>query len=92
MNTDNKAKESFTTQDERELHNINELSDFQKEVVAMLKSMEYKYKYNKVYQFNDRSVPVNVDHIDRLQDLYVFALGKGRQEMIWEIKTLLQVS
>jgi hypothetical protein len=84
--------QSFSMQDERELHNLNELSDFQKEVVTMLKSIGYQYKYNKVYQFNDRSVPVNVDHIERLEDLYVFALGKGRQEMIWEIKTLLQVS
>lgn len=78
-------------QDEREQHNLNELSDFQKEVVAMLKSIGYKYKYNKVYQLTDLSNAINVDNINTLKDIFTLSYKNGAQDKIWEIKNLLQI-
>lgn len=75
----------------REIKHIDEMSEFQKEVVNALKSLGFKYKYNKVYQLNDGSMYVDISKIESIKDLFQTAFKNGAQEKVWEIKRVLEV-
>lgn len=73
-----------------ELHFLEQLSDFQLEVVKSLKTIGYKWDYSHYYSMNgfDR---VDVSKIKSLQDLMIHFFKDGKNQARWEMQRALGI-
>ena len=77
-----------------ELCFLNQMTDFQREVVSALKEMGYKWKYFTDYTYiSDKggSIKINVADIKTVKDLITIFYNEGLDQKRFEIQRVLGI-
>ena len=77
-----------------ELYFLNQMTDFQREVVSALKEMGYEWKYFTDYTYisdNGGLIKINVADIKKVKDLIAIFYNEGLDQKRFEIQRVLGI-